>query len=117
MRPVLVGDIFALASELAPLPPVERHRTCARLLQEADWADKYRKRRGALHPRWGNGSLMGRVGIGPGKPCGSPAFQSPGFCASVVIVLEALQDWRDHKRACSGRVDVPKSSRKTEISP
>lgn len=117
MRPILAGDIFALANRLSQLPLADRYPTCARLLEETEWADKFRKKRGALHPQWGNGSLMGRIGVSSRQVSSSPAFQSPDFRASVVIALRSLEDWKrcKHRRECW--VDLPKSMEKTEISP
>lgn len=101
MRPVLVGDVFSLAARLAQFPQADRHDHCLRLLQETEAADKYRKKLGRIHPLWGNGSLMGRVGCGAYSCASGPAFQSEEFCACVGEVLVCLQVWRAYKRSAS----------------
>jgi len=103
MRMVLAGDVFALAHWLVGMPPPEQRSACDQMLQEAEWADKYRKRHGRCHPSWGNGSLMGRLGQEV-VPKGFPKFSDPEFCETVVLVLTCLQRWRDEKRSgCWGK--------------
>lgn len=117
MRPVLAGDVFALAHALLPLTGRMRQTTCIRMLQEADWADKYRKRYGGLHPVWGNGSLMGRVGAQSCTITACPAFQSTEFCASLASVLVTLEHWRRFKAHRSGRANLPPDFKKSEFPP
>lgn len=117
MRPVLAGDVFALAHALLPLTGRMRQTTCIRMLQEADWADKYRKRYGVLHPFWGNGSLMGRVGAQSCTITASPTFQSTEFCASLASVLVILEHWRRFKAHRSGRSNLPPEFKKSEFPP
>lgn len=117
MRPVLAGDIFALANALLTVPPARRQEICSRIIKEADWADKYRKRFHRLHPAWGNGSLMGRVGMAEGSLRASPVFHTQEFCTCVVIVLQSLQDWRSFKHSRAAWIDVPKRSEKAGIYP
>ena len=117
MRPVLAGDVFALAHAIEEIPVQERFKTCAILIEETDFADKYRKQFGLLHPVWGNGSLMGRVGQLERLRGAAPSFQSPDFCASVVTALEALTLWRDLKSRRSGQANLPIPSEISELSP
>lgn len=58
MRPLLHGDLTSAARHLLRLPAAERPAVCAQLIAQADAADRYRKRFGRAHPRWGNGTLM-----------------------------------------------------------
>ncbi len=60
MRPILIGDILACARLLQRQPHALRLKLCAQWLYETHCADKYRKRKGRVHPKWGNGSLMAR---------------------------------------------------------
>ncbi|MFY0596073.1 MAG: hypothetical protein JXQ85_06560 [Cognatishimia sp.] len=119
MRMVLAGDVFALAHRIAAMPLCERRSACDQMLQEADWADKYHKRHGQCHPRWGNGSLMGRVGL-DGAPLGAPKFNDPDFCDTLLLVITRLQEWRAVKRGDTlGRPQVNRPNREdfTEHSP
>ena len=117
MRPVLAGDVFALAHALQRLSGPAHQTTCMRWLQEADWADKYRKRFGVLHPVWGNGSLMGRIGAQSCTITACPAFQSAEFCASLASVLVVLDHWRCFKAHRSGRAILPSDFKKSEFPP
>lgn len=58
MRPVLVGDILAAARVLMALPRGARDGALAEMLAEADLADRFRRRTGRAHPRFGGGCLM-----------------------------------------------------------
>lgn len=117
MRPVLAGDVFALAHVIEELPVQERFKTCAILIEETDFADKYRKQFGVLHPVWGNGILMGRVGQLERWQGAAPSFQSPEFCASVVTALDAVTLWRDLKSRRSGQAILPIRCENSELSP
>lgn len=104
MRPVLAGDVFALAQLLRTKRVSNRSGFCRQILSEADHADKYRKRLGRLHGDWGNGSLMGRALTEKkvDRRCCAD-FQSEEFCANLSIVLEELAAFREYKRSKSGR--------------
>jgi hypothetical protein len=58
MRRVMHGDVVAAARVLRALVPRDRPCAMARLILEADAADRYRKRFGRAHPLFGNGALM-----------------------------------------------------------
>lgn len=58
MRPVLHGDVVAVARVLRRVPPDRRAATCRELIAQAGWADAYRRALGRPHPAWGDGSLM-----------------------------------------------------------
>lgn len=102
MRPILAGDVFAAARAVQDLPEPEQARWVHQLLEQADWADKYRKRTAKHHPRWGNGSVMGVIGCRD-APKGSPRFADPEFCTAARIVLQELADWRAFKARRGGR--------------
>ncbi len=98
MRPVLAGDVFAMARHLQQLPRSDRRDQCYKLLVQTDSADKYRKKFNALHPRWGNGSLLSRVSQSGGVARADPAFHSRDFCICAGLVLEELERWRRFKQ-------------------
>ena len=58
MRPLLPGDLDCAVAVVMAQPPEARADVAARLLAQADLADRYRKRLGRAHPHYGTGSLM-----------------------------------------------------------
>ena len=88
MRPVMHGDLTALARHLLILPPPRRPAACARLMAQADAADRYRKRFGRAHPAWGNGTLMARALATAPPP--EPRLQDPDYAACLALVLTQL---------------------------
>ena len=58
MRPVMHGDVTALARALMSVPADMRNQLCNLILSQTHSADCYRKRFNKPHPDWGNGSLM-----------------------------------------------------------
>ena len=88
MRRVLVGDLLALAAVLRQQPDPD---LAARLLAEAHAAHRYFRRFGRPHPRWGNGSLMGRaLPIGGGLL----ADWSPAGLQAMGMACTALAEWQ-----------------------
>lgn len=88
MRPLLASDVSAAARALLAVPEVERPAFCARLLEEADAADRYTRHQGRIHPVWGNGTLRAAAfahGLAP-----EPGFDDPAYCSCFSIVLNAL---------------------------
>ena len=88
MRPVLHGDIVAAARVLLRMPRDQRRSELWRMLKHADAADRYRKRLGKGHPKWGNGSLMA-VAMGR-EMVGEPFLDDPEYCRCMVDVFEVL---------------------------
>lgn len=103
MRPVLHGDVVAAARALLPLPEAERPAAMARLLAEADAADRYRRRMGRVHRLWGNGSLMAAAMARPLPP--EPFLADPDYLRCLIVVLEALLARQTGRRfpGCIGR--------------
>ncbi|MFC2967851.1 DUF7742 family protein [Acidimangrovimonas pyrenivorans] len=104
MRQVLPGDLVAAALVLRALPEAERDGALRRLLEEADLADRYRKRLGRPHPDYGNGSLM--AAALRHRPGGEPFLSDPAYLDALGRVIAALRARRarhdnDHKM-CSG---------------
>jgi len=100
MRPILAGDVFALARCVQSMPSRKRRAHCRAMIRQADYADKFRKRFRSLHPLWGNGSLMGRVKQEEMHLRACADFQSREFCMCVGVVLEELERWRAYKARC-----------------
>lgn len=86
MRRLLPGDVLALAGLLGSGwagDPVH-------LLAEAHAADRFRRRTGRGHPRWGNGSVMARV-LAEGA---EEDLQVIPFLAALDRAVTALTAWK-----------------------
>ena len=101
MRAVMIGDLMALARGISGLPAAKRVSECLRAFDCAHVADKYRKRFGRLHPKWGNGSVMGFALLAYGGHRRHD-LSDPAYCAAFEIVLKALRLWRlsQSRRTC-----------------
>lgn len=97
MRPVLHGDVVAVARVLLWAPEVGRHALMRQLLEQASVADLFRKRLGRGHPVWGNGSLMAAAMSRPMMR--EPFLDDPDYCRCLVVVFEALILWRSERAA------------------
>ena len=94
MRRILHGDLVAMARHLLTLPPDQRPAACAQALDQADAADRFRKRLGRAHPRWGNGTLMARARVIPLPR--EPALCDPAYAACLILVLQSVMQRRAH---------------------
>jgi hypothetical protein len=87
------GDAVAAASALRVRPPETWEGWLVGYLDRAHAADRFRKRTGRVHPRWGNGSLMSAILCDmPVWP--EPRLSDPAYAEALVAVLEALIRWR-----------------------
>lgn len=89
MRPVMHGDLTAAARHLLALPDALRAPQCARLIAQADAADRYRKRFGRAHPAWGNGTLMAAARQHPLPR--EPRLNDPDYALCLILVLTQLR--------------------------
>jgi serine O-acetyltransferase len=81
MRSVLIGDILALAAVVA------RGGDAEIAIAEAHAADRFQRRFGRGHPRWGNGSLMSRCGpVGDALPVRLDATALEAVAAAALIM-------------------------------
>ena len=92
MRPVMHGDLTSAARHLLALPASARQGICARLIAQADAADRYRKRFGRAHPLWGNGTLMAAARRIPLPK--EPPLHDPDYADCLILVLSALAQRR-----------------------
>jgi hypothetical protein len=90
MRPVLIGDVIAVARVVVVLPEEQWSSRVDQLLWRAKVADLYRKRLGKPHPVWGNGSLMAAIGAEPKAPA-EPFLSDPQWLRALSCVLERLR--------------------------
>ena len=88
MRPILHGDVVSAARVLLKTPGDARGACLSRMMDEARWADAYRKRTGRAHPCWGDGSLM--AAALRRNPAAEPEIEDPEYCQCLVLVLEGL---------------------------
>lgn len=96
MRPFLHGDISAAARALLAVPSLERDRLCARMIAEAELADRHARATGRLHPLYGNGSLMA-VARSRALP-DEPGFDDLQYCQCFEIVLRHLIRFQTSQR-------------------
>ena len=95
------GDLDCAVAVVMGQPPAARAEVAARLLYQADVADRFRKRLGRAHPVYGTGSLMSAALGWPDAPSGR--VYDASYCAALIVVLTAVQDWRGRFGEHSGR--------------
>ena len=84
----MIGDLVAAATVVATADRPVRSRLAQDLIEQADAAHRFAKRRGRAHPDWGNGSLMSRALLVPQH--NSPAQDSEDFLWSLALVAGLL---------------------------
>jgi hypothetical protein len=89
----MIGDVMALARVLALFAKPQHRAICRQALEKTHVADKYRKRLGRLHPRWGDGSLMG-FSLRAFPRAGRDDFGDQAYCDAFQTALDALRLWR-----------------------
>ena len=89
MRPVLIGDVIAVARVIVVLPEEQWSRRVDQLLWRAKVADLYRKRLGKPHPTWGNGGPMAATGAEPKAPT-EPFLSDLRWLRALSCVLDRL---------------------------
>ncbi len=92
MRALLPGDLDCAVAVVMAQPPEARAGVAAQMLAQADLADRYRKRLGRAHPIYGTGSLMSAALGWPEGP--RSRVYDASYCAALIVVLTAVQDWR-----------------------
>ncbi len=96
MRDITHGDICAAARVLVDTPRSNWDAETARLLTEAEHADRYRRGFGIAHPRLGNGTLMAAALAR--APAPAPPASDLDYLAALAAVIEAVLDWRSGER-------------------
>jgi hypothetical protein len=88
MRPVMHGDVVAAGCALLAVPEADRARLLARMLGEAEAADRHRRATGRAHPVWGTGSLMSAA-MGRARRA-EPFLDDRDYAACLALVFEVL---------------------------
>ena len=104
MRPLHGADLFDAMRAVLAVPAEARATRAAQVTRAARLADRYRKRLGRAHPRFGNGSLSDAArafGLAKGPPrLGGKEL------AALLLVIEALVSQRWEGRRMSGNPDL-----------
>ncbi|MEW2913328.1 hypothetical protein [Leisingera sp. JC11] len=88
IRPVLPGDVSAVARALLAVPEGDRLRLCRRIFGGAAEAAAHCGLYGHLHPHWGDGSLSAaarRHGLAE-----EPFLDDPAYLSCTRLVLREL---------------------------
>lgn len=89
MRAVHLADVMAAAQVLVTVPGSERVELRDRMLREAEIADRFTRRLGRLHPRWGNGTLKD---VARRRAAGvASRLDDPVYCEAMILVLLGIQ--------------------------
>lgn len=108
MRPVTTGDILAAARALLARPEAEWPAVLARMLWDAERADRYRLCHGHAHPQHGNGTLMSvAYGQALTPPVGDRRFLAAqgAVIAAVLSLSEGLEGHGGEGAADTGNVE------------
>lgn len=88
MRRPFFSDVSTAARALLMAPSAEREGLCQIMVREAELADRFARRLGKPHPKWGSGTLceaaMRR------RPAAEPGFDDPDYCSCFMLVLQQL---------------------------
>ncbi|MFT4783222.1 MAG: hypothetical protein ACI9IV_000956 [Paracoccaceae bacterium] len=102
MRPLMHSDVDIAARVLLSTLAIHRPTKARRMIREANAADLHRRRFGALHPVWGNGSLASTASRYPNIP--NAGFGSAEYCSCFALMLEALVDCKNAPRSEAGNL-------------
>lgn len=92
MRQIGLSDLDAATRMLLAAPHQDWPEQAQRVIEQAHFADHWRKRFGSPHPTTGGtGSLYAQAIL---YPRADTSFCDPQYCAALAVVLEALQRWR-----------------------
>lgn len=91
MTPVIYNDVVSAVAVVAAVPRDERVTVMSDLLWQAEQAEEHRLICCAVHPLFGDGSLMSAALRHPGK--GSVSFQTVEGLTAWLVVLTALRAW------------------------
>jgi hypothetical protein len=102
MRPVLISDLTLAARALLFVPPMARKKLALRLLQDADVGDRYARRIGRIHTKYGDGTLSAVARMRPLAL--EPTLNNFAYCECLALVLEQLMELRIERRRMTFKV-------------
>lgn len=91
MRAIGLSDLDAATRAVLVVPAEGRPAFAADLIEAAHLADLWRKRTGGAHANGGTGSLAAQAAC---HPRAARSVACPEYCASLSILLTALEHWR-----------------------
>ena len=94
MRPVTLADIEAATQAVMAAGEEARQTFAATLLSQARRADRYRRKSGRAHPRFGDGTLLSAALCHP--RAARPACFDAGWLDALAHVLRALAQSDGH---------------------
>ncbi len=97
MRPLAPSDLSVAARALMVFALSERRAAIARLIWQADAADRYRKHIGKSHPIWGNGTL--EAAARGHSLAEAKQLSDNDYLACLGVVLDGLVRHRELSRA------------------
>lgn len=103
MRRILPGDVDALAAALVmpgQADPAVMSARARAIIEQAETADRYVRRFGRVHPRWGDGSLLS-ASLKHSDGCRSPALGTAEGLAALAVAAGALAQWKTAERRFS----------------
>ncbi|GAA4224789.1 hypothetical protein GGQ68_001883 [Sagittula marina] len=89
MRPVLAGDVTAVARALLRVPQSVRPGLAHDIIAQAHAADRHRRRLGKCHAHWGDGTLMAAALAHPIAK--EPNFGDPDYLHCHATIIDALR--------------------------
>lgn len=89
MRRLHLADLHAAACALRARPAAAQWPAIRAALQDADTADRYRKRLRKSHPALGHGTLSSAIGPAP-----DPGHCDRAYLQALQVVVAALLDQR-----------------------
>lgn len=101
MRPVMISDLTAAARALLLVPPKRREHLAAQLLQDADVGDRFTRRLGRIHTKFGNGTLSAAARQYP--LAGEPTLDDFAYCECLSLVLHSLMTRRVERRLMNAK--------------
>lgn len=89
MRPIYPGDLDLVTRTLLACDARNRRALAQRIVQQAQTADRYRKRLGKPHPAFGTGSLISAAQGFPRKNASGAC--NGAYLASLAVLIQTLQ--------------------------
>ncbi|MEL6510881.1 MAG: hypothetical protein AAGK28_09870 [Pseudomonadota bacterium] len=90
MKPLLMGDVIALARAMRAAPEAQRAALIAQVFEDARTAADFARHMRKTHPRLGNGSVMAASAGYPQVP--EPWLTDRDYCRCLRDIFDVLCD-------------------------